>query len=167
MSALNPILPNWKPLLAVILAGAVMIGQMVIFVFEPSVYRLLELPEYSTGSEPPWGTIRRDFVHGVSCLGYVLLTLVIASLIWRWSRECARLMVLCVLAMNLPHAIKALVIYIRCPHFLDPTKAESAWPTRAAYHADAMMQWLPFSGMMAMLLSLWLFKRCSRRKSAP
>lgn len=116
-------------------------------------YSLADYP----GANPPWYFIRQDAIQGAVALAGLALTLAVA---WMFRRKypmyATMLAALNVISMS-GSAWRALVIFARCPHLMDPTRAVSAWPTFDAYLGDRVILAGQVAGWVAgMLIALWM-----------
>ena len=50
-----------------------------------------------------------------------------------------------------PAIVESAIIYLRCPHFLDPARAVSAWPTFDDYNSDLVLKIAHWSVLLATL----------------
>jgi len=107
---------------------------------EPFISRALGFPPTVPSADPPWYFIRSDFVEGVAASAGLVALLVAAFAVWPLSRMYAWMLVWMNLMFHGGRLMQSAIIYLRCPHFLSPTHAVSAWPTFDDYLSDPVIE---------------------------
>ena len=111
--------------------------QQLAFHFEKPVMEWLKLHGGIPGEDPPWYFITRDFADGICASGALLLTLIVAVVMWRWWPTYSIMMVWMPLISYGGDIGRAWIIYQACPGIIDGQRITSRWLTFDSYLYDA------------------------------
>lgn len=100
------------------------------------VMQWLGLHGGSPGDAPPWYFITRDFAKGICSGGALLLSLLVAVVMWRWWPSYAAMLVWMSLLWQGQDVARSWIIYQACPGLLDGQRSTSRWPTFDSYLHD-------------------------------
>lgn len=104
--------------------------------FQEPVMQRFGLHGGSPGDAPPWYFITHDFAKGICSGGALLLSLLVAAVMWRWWPSYAAMLVWMPLLWLGLDVARSWIIYQACPGLLDGQRTTSRWPTFQSYLYD-------------------------------
>lgn len=108
----------------------------LVFELEPFIEKALGFPRAIPSVQSPWYFIRDDFVEGMAAIVGLVVFLLAAFAVLQLSRMYAWMLVWMGFLFHGDKIVRSAIIYARCTHFLDPTKAVSPWATSDDYLSD-------------------------------
>lgn len=100
------------------------------------VMQWLGLHGGSPGDAPPWYFITQDFAQGICSGGALVLSLLVAAVMWRrWPSHAVMLVWMPLLWLGQDVA-RSWIIHQACPGLLDGQRSTTRWPTFQSYLDD-------------------------------
>ncbi|MEA2561381.1 MAG: hypothetical protein QOH06_2885 [Acidobacteriota bacterium] len=148
----------WKPTPWILWVGVVLYA--LFLWLSADLAERFQIPSDSPGDGPPWYFIRRDAIHGLCLLGYLLsCTAIGAVAMWKKIRGGAML-IWFGLIWSIGNVWETMVIFLKSDHIFDPANARTSWTTFESYMDDPL-RW----GWLVIALALTLWVQWLRRES--
>jgi hypothetical protein len=119
------------------------------------------IPSDLSADGPPWYFIRRDAVHGLCLLGYLLTCTAIGAVAMRKKIRGGAMLIWFGLIWSIANVWEVLIIFLKSDHVFDRAHARTSWTTFDSYLNDPLRWgWLVIA-LAAVLWVTWLRRESS------